>query len=232
MGAFGSFIAAAVAAPASVLSEPAPSLAMAITPAALAVAPDTPALPYRLPPLLWKSSPNFSSRKGARVDLIVLHSTEGGYGGSVAWFQQSRSAVSAHFVLREDGAEATQMVHLADKAWHACAFNARSIGLECAGFAAKGLADAEWRAAAAIVAYLLHHLQIPLRFARAGVGPGFCRHFDLGKAGGGHGDPTTSDAVWQRVMALITEEYAKVDAGHVWEHDSAPAAACRLNCKA
>lgn len=231
MGIFGSVLDVAAAAAAGAISPvPQSTVGAVLVPQAAEI--NTPALPYRLPPLTWKSSPNFSSRKGARVDLIVLHSTEGGYGGSVAWFQQSRSAVSAHFVLREDGAEATQMVHLADKAWHACAFNARSIGLECAGFAAKGLADVEWRAAAAIVGYLLHHLQIPLRFARAGVGPGFCRHFDLGKAGGGHSDPTTSDAVWQRVMALITEEYAKVDAGHVWEHDSAPAAACRLNCKA
>ena len=67
-----------------------------------------------LPALLWKPSPNFSNRRGTRVDLIVLHDCEGGYEGSIEWFAMSRSNVSAHLVVREDGNEATQMVDLAD----------------------------------------------------------------------------------------------------------------------
>jgi hypothetical protein len=67
--------------------------------------------------LLWKPSPNFSSRRGTRVDLLVLHDCEGGYEGSVRWFELSRSSVSAHYVVREDGGEATRMVGLADNAW-------------------------------------------------------------------------------------------------------------------
>jgi N-acetyl-anhydromuramyl-L-alanine amidase AmpD len=60
--------------------------------------------------------PNFSSRHGARVDLLVLHDCEGGYEGSIQWFELSGSSVSAHYVVREDGCEATQMVDLADNA--------------------------------------------------------------------------------------------------------------------
>ena len=69
-----------------------------------------------LPALLWKPSPNFSNRRGTRVDPIVLHDCEGGYEGSIEWFAMSRSNVTAHLVVREDGNEATQMVDLADKA--------------------------------------------------------------------------------------------------------------------
>ena len=42
-----------------------------------------------LPALFWRPSPNFSTRGGARVDLIVLHDCEGGYEGSVRWFEMS-----------------------------------------------------------------------------------------------------------------------------------------------
>jgi hypothetical protein len=44
-----------------------------------------------LPAVLWKPSPNFSSRCGTRVDLIVLHDCEGGYEGSIQWFEMSGS---------------------------------------------------------------------------------------------------------------------------------------------
>jgi hypothetical protein len=48
-----------------------------------------------LPTLLSRSSPNFSSPRGMRVDLIVLHDCEGGYEGSIRWFEMSRSNASA-----------------------------------------------------------------------------------------------------------------------------------------
>jgi len=168
-----------------------------------------------LPPLRWRASPNFSNRVG-RVDLIVLHDTEGSYSGAVAWFAQQRSKVSAHFVVREDGAEATQMVDLADKAWHACAFNSRSVGVEMAGIAAKGFGAPEWASVAEIVAYLLHHLQIPCKWARRGVGPGFTSHYDLGRAGGGHRDPTTDAAVWTHFVGQVEDAYARADFPLLW----------------
>ena len=48
------------------------------------------------PTLLWRPSPNFSSRRGTRADLLMLHDSEGGYERSVRWFELSRSSVSAH----------------------------------------------------------------------------------------------------------------------------------------
>ncbi len=175
-----------------------------------------------LPALKFVASPNYSNRGGARVDLVVVHDTEGAYAGAVAWFAEKRSRVSAHFVLREDGLEATQMVDLAKKAWHVCAFNSRSVGLEIAGKESVGYSDAAWLAAARIVAYLLHHLQIPCRFAEAGVGPGFCRHYDLGAAGGGHDDPTVDAAKWSWFCGLVAAEYARGDLPAVWTPGGKP----------
>jgi N-acetyl-anhydromuramyl-L-alanine amidase AmpD len=63
----------------------------------------------------WAPSPNYASgREGSRVTAIVLHGTAGG--GAVAWFQQPISAVSAHYVVEQDGT-VTQCVREADQAW-------------------------------------------------------------------------------------------------------------------
>lgn len=158
-----------------------------------------------LPPLTWRESPNQSARN-TDVDLIVVHDTEGGYDGAVSWFANSHSEVSAHIVLKEDGSEATQMVAYSEKAWHASAFNSRSIGLEMAGFAKAGYGKAEWAVAARIVAFLLHKHGLKARWAKGGYGPGFCRHYDLGEAGGGHHDPTTDDVVWARFVHQVEDE--------------------------
>lgn len=170
-----------------------------------------------LPTLLWKPSPNFSSCRGARVDLIVLHDCEGGYEGSVQWFAMSRSNVSAHLLVREDGDQATQMVDLADNAWHACAFNRRSVGVEMGGFANRGFGAPLLGTAARISAYFCHHLQIPVRHARAGVGPGIASHHDLGAAGGGHHDPSDDPAFIEKFVQMVDDEYRKGHFPDVWE---------------
>ena len=163
-------------------------------------------MPLILPSLAWTPSPNYSSRAGNRVRLIVVHDCEGSYAGSVGWFTQSRSQVSAHIVLSEDGARATQMVAWANKAWHACNFNPFSDGIEAAGFAAKGLGAPEWLALANIVAFRLHENGIPCRSAENGtIGAGFCQHADLGAAGGGHHDITSDRDVWLHFVGLVTD---------------------------
>jgi hypothetical protein len=79
-----------------------------------------------LPVLLLRPSPNSSGRHGMRGPHSLarlrgrVHDCAGGYEGSIRWFELSRSNVSAHYVVREDGGEATQMVDLADSACHAC----------------------------------------------------------------------------------------------------------------
>ncbi len=173
-------------------------------------------MPDSLPTLLWKPSPNYSSRRGTRVDLIVLHDCEGGYEGAVEWFATSRSNVSAHLVVREDGNEATQMVDLADNAWHACAFNQRSVGVEMSGFANRGFDEPFLATAARICAYFCHHLQIPVRHARAGVGPGVASHHDLGAMGGGHHDPSDNPAFMQAFVQMVGDQFRKNHFPYVW----------------
>ena len=174
-----------------------------------------------LPSLKWVPSPNFSNRS-ARVDLLVLHDTEGTYQSAINWFKNPASQVSAHFVIKEDGSEVTQMVDIVKKAWHACYFNSRSIGFEMAGIATRGFSDSELLTAARIFAYHLHHLQIPLRHAVGGVGPGIVSHFELGAAGGGHSDPSTKPDFMVNFFKLVTQEYNKADFPVLWieEHDS------------
>jgi hypothetical protein len=160
-----------------------------------------------LPPLKQVPSPNRSFRLGGPVRLFVVHDCEGSYAGSVGWFAQPRSGVSAHLVLRKDGLEATQCVPMNMKAWHACAANSYSDSLELEGFEKDGFGDAELDAAAAVVAWGLHRRGLPARWAEHGEGEGFCSHFDLGPAGGGHFDITTDRNVWLSFAARVTAAY-------------------------
>ena len=167
-----------------------------------------------MPSLKFVASPNFSSRGGQSIRLIVVHDTEGSYAGAVGWFTMPRSQVSAHFVMREDGAEVTQMVPLTAKAWHACNVNPYSIGIEGAGVEAHGFSDDWWQGMARIVAWLLHRYQIYPRWAQGGQGQGFCSHHDLGAMGGGHADvgPVGSPE-WMRFIGLVNDAYAEMEAG-------------------
>jgi N-acetyl-anhydromuramyl-L-alanine amidase AmpD len=75
----------------------------------------------------------------------------------------SRSRVSEHYVVRQDGGEATQMIDLAHNAWHACAFNRRSIGVETGGFASRGFEAPLIATTAHMFAYLCHQLRFAMR---------------------------------------------------------------------
>jgi len=158
--------------------------------------------------IVWTPSPNFSVRS-AKVSLIVIHDCEGGFDSATRTFldKNSKNPVSAHFVISEDGKTVRQMVALAEKAWHAMAFNSRSVGIEMAGFEAKGFSDAEWSTEAALTAYLCHELGVPPVWSKAGLTPGVTRHLDLGAAGGGHTDPTRDPAKWEAFLLSVKKHY-------------------------
>lgn len=148
-----------------------------------------------LPPLVWKRSPNQSSRNGSPVTHLVWHSTIGPYAPSVAWLCNPRSQASAHIVLDETGAHATQLVALDAKAWHAFPFwNLRAVGVEHASRTPGFTGYDQARESARVFAWLCHHLGIP---PEPGVGrpSGIVRHRDLGESGGNHGDGP-SDGAW------------------------------------
>lgn len=67
----------------------------------------------------WKPSPNHSERKASKITAIIYHYTAGpSLSGTVTWFQNPQSKVSAHYVVGKDG-RIIQMVALDQAAWHA-----------------------------------------------------------------------------------------------------------------
>jgi hypothetical protein len=105
-----------------------------------------------------KPSPNYSSRPtgtAGKVVMVIIHTCEGGYAGCVGWLRNTQAGVSAHYVVKEDGGEISQLVREASKAWHIgatykcslnsnteCARNGASsnnftVGIEHAGFASQ-----------------------------------------------------------------------------------------------
>ncbi|MFE6818654.1 N-acetylmuramoyl-L-alanine amidase [Streptomyces sp. NPDC057677] len=104
---------------------------------------------------------------GMDVNFIVIHDLEGSYDGGISWFQDPASGVSAHYVMKADGSAATQMVATKDIAFHAGNYwtNLHGIGIEMEGYAAQGptwFTPAQYKATAALVAYLAKRFDVPL----------------------------------------------------------------------
>jgi N-acetylmuramoyl-L-alanine amidase/Secretion system C-terminal sorting domain len=89
------------------------------------------------PPALWVASPNYSSRNATAITAVAVHTTQGAYSGTISWFQNTASNVSAHYVIRSSDGQVTQMVLEANKAWHIGSENPYTIGLEHEGFVAQ-----------------------------------------------------------------------------------------------
>jgi hypothetical protein len=100
-----------------------------------------------------------------RVDHIVIHDTEG-YWDSVLKLAQDPTYVSWHYTIRSADGLIAQHVPTKDVAWHAGNWyvNAKSIGVEHEGFAAKGTwyTEAMYRSSAKLVGYLARKYDIPL----------------------------------------------------------------------
>lgn len=83
------------------------------------------------PSAIWVPAPecNYSERT-KEVSAVVIHYTAGSYAGTISWFQNCDSQVSAHYVIRSADGQVTQMVRESDKAWHARSANGYTIGIE------------------------------------------------------------------------------------------------------
>jgi N-acetylmuramoyl-L-alanine amidase len=82
----------------------------------------------------WVYSPNQSSRSGTAVREVAVHTMQGSYAGSISWFQNASSEVSAHYLIRSSDGQVTQMVRESQKAWHVRSHNPHSIGIEHEGY--------------------------------------------------------------------------------------------------
>ncbi|MBP2472489.1 hypothetical protein JOF53_001361 [Crossiella equi] len=99
---------------------------------------------------------NYAAGRSARIDKIVIHVTQGSYAGSISWFQNPTSKVSAHYVIRSSDGEVTQTVREGDTAYHARSWNPRSVGIEHEGFVnnPSWFTDAMYRSSAALTRHL------------------------------------------------------------------------------
>jgi hypothetical protein len=109
---------------------------------------------------------NYSSRERAvnQIDLIVVHLAEGSYSGTISWFKDRQSNVSAHYVVGNRGSVA-QCVRNEDIAWHAGSwkYNKRSIGIEHSGYASSpGAFRGKYRTSAKLSAYLSRRYNFPV----------------------------------------------------------------------
>ncbi|GIF53179.1 SH3 domain-containing protein [Asanoa ferruginea] len=122
------------------------------------------------PPAVWAPAhkDNFevaNREKSGPIDFVVIHVTQGSYAGSIAWFQNPKSEVSAHYTFRSVDGAVTQSVREKDIGWHAANkdYNARSIGIEHEGFIENPawFTDAMYRSSAALTRILTRKYGIP-----------------------------------------------------------------------
>jgi hypothetical protein len=107
------------------------------------------------------ASPFFSSRNGERIRRIIMHYTDSrNVQGTIAWFQDPRARVSAHYVIGRNG-EIYQMVRDSDKAWHAKGANADSIGIEHSAASGDAMTAQQTLSSVQLVRWLLSEYKLP-----------------------------------------------------------------------
>lgn len=169
-----------------------------------------------LPELKWVPTAAFGNRHGHPVELVVVHrwgvryTTEPdeakSYEGVIRWFLVPANQASAHIVYPGYAVPgvATQMVRWGDYAWAEAAYNPVAHDVESADAIWVGHDTAGMAQLARIVAFLLHKEHLPAVWSTR---RGFCRHADLGQAGGGHlSCPTVDLALWKHFVSLVHSE--------------------------
>ena len=100
------------------------------------------------------------------IDEVVIHTMQGSYEGTKSWFENKDSEVSAHYIVRSEDGEITQMVHESDIGWHAGNWevNEHSIGVEHEGYIDKPdkwYTDAMYESSARLVGSICERYGIP-----------------------------------------------------------------------
>jgi len=147
---------------------------------------------------IW--SPNYSSRGGAGVRLIVIHTAEGAttYQSLGQFFKNPSSQVSSHTGIDDTPNTVGEYVQRPSKAWTSANANPVATQTELCAFAKWD--SAEWQRhpmmlsnCAQWIAEEAAYFNIPIRRLTAtqaqGNGAGVCGHVDLGAWGGNHWDP-------------------------------------------
>lgn len=148
---------------------------------------------------VWIPSPNYSSRSGSGVRLIVLHTAEGARTiESLGGFFQGNVSASSHVGADDKVNTIGEYVKRNNKSWTQSAFNSVAVSIELCGFASWS--RDEWmnnhhnmlENCAKWIAEEAKYYGLPITRLNAsqaqGSGRGVCQHVDLGSAGGGHHD--------------------------------------------
>jgi hypothetical protein len=148
---------------------------------------------------VWIPSPNYSSRGGASVRLVVLHTAEGARTiESLGGFFQGNVGASSHAGADDKVNTIGEYVSRGNKSWTQADYNPQCVSIELCGFASWS--TSEWRDnhpnmlenTAKWIAEECAHFGIPLTKLSAsqaqGSARGVCQHNDLGAGGGGHWD--------------------------------------------
>jgi hypothetical protein len=160
----------------------------------------------------WIASPNYSSRGGSGVRLVVVHTAEGArtYRELGNFFASSSSGVSSHTGIDDTPGVIGEYVSVDLKAWTAAAANPYAVQTELCAFAAWDYPTwcghpALVENCAAWIAEECGRFGIPLRRLSAaeaqGGAAGVCGHVDLGPDGGNHWDPGPGFP-WDDVMEM------------------------------
>jgi hypothetical protein len=148
---------------------------------------------------VWMPSPNYSSRGGASVRLVVIHTAEGARTiESLGGYFQGDVGASSHVGADDKPNTVGEYVRRGDKSWTQAEFNPQAVSLELCGFASWS--RDEWTTShgtmlencARWIAEECAHFGLPITKLSAseaqGGGRGVCQHVDLGSRGGGHHD--------------------------------------------
>lgn len=144
-------------------------------------------------------SPNYSTRGGAGVRLIVIHTAEGSrtIESLGSFFANPAAGVSSHTGADDKANTVGEFVRRDYKSWTAAEFNPVATQIELCGFAAWSPAEwanhqnmvancAQWVAEEA-AAFGIPIVALTAAEAQGG-GRGVCQHRDLGSRGGNHSD--------------------------------------------
>lgn len=108
-----------------------------------------------------------ASRPGANdINKIIIHITQGSWSSAINWFNDSRSGVSAHYVVRSSDGFIGQCVEEEDIPYHAGNWpvNQTSIGIEHEGYGNDPgwLTSNLYNSSARLSAYLANKYNIPI----------------------------------------------------------------------
>ena len=171
---------------------------------------------------VWIGSPNYSSRSGSGVRLVVVHTAEGArsFRDLGHFFAASSARVSSHVGIDNELGTIGEYVSRSNKAWTQSAYNSQAISVELCGapFGTSSPCGASWSTdewnkhdkmltnLADWIREECNHYGIPMVKLSSGQAQGsskgVCGHFDLGTGGGGHHDPGPNFP-WQRVMNMV-----------------------------